>query len=118
MCRPILKLTLSILMLSSQYLLAEFLMTYDDEDAKQVMEYAVTYDELYRKDKISTDIKNEVSLKNISESELQKFKEQFASRQEKLMLRAKEKVNLSDELFNKNKKPMELDLTPVKYKDS
>lgn len=107
------KLTIKLILLlfTSQYLLAEFKSPRNNQDLEQVREYIMTYNELYMQDGTSKDIKNRISTKGISKHELQNLQRQFLDRQEKLMLDAKNKVNLSDKLFNENKKPMELDIT-------
>lgn len=110
MCRTLIKLLTFILISTNQFLLADPLEMQDTQGLNDVAEYAITYSELYKQDKVSMDIKNKALSKDITNNELQDLQKQFLDQQEKLMLEAKNKVNLNDELFNKYKRPMELDI--------
>lgn len=94
----------------SSFLIAQNAIPKNSEDIDEVREFLITYHELYRKSKISKEIEKRVAeySENSNGRIPNKLKIDFDREQNALLLEAKKITNLSDELFQKYKKPMRL----------
>lgn len=99
-----------LIILASSFLIAQNAIPKNSEDIDEVREFLITYHELYRKSKISKEIEKRVAeySENSNGRIPNKLKIDFDREQNALLLEAKKITNLSDELFQKYKKPMRL----------